>query len=341
MVLYWLERDLQPGEKRQVGFAYGLGSVTGSERGGHLALTVNGNFEAGQTFSVIAYVNNPQPGETVTLTLPGPAGTRHRQSPEQVPALAPGAGWQQHRDLEREGIVSGEFPVKVKSSSDAEAVKTVTIQPGVVVKKDGSKLADLKITGPLVQKEVFTATATVKNPSHDQGLTLVLPEGLARMEGNARQEVPPLPKGQSEGESKVVWKIRADKAGTYTVAVRSDKEESLSKDVTITPAVAIDGGKLIALAVNGPLVQKQVFTLSATVKNPMPDQHLTVTLPEGLEKAGGEKIVNWCRHYLEARRKGKARLPGRSKPKKRACIRCWSNRATRMKRCRKRSRSAG
>jgi hypothetical protein len=69
-VLYWDERDLKPGEKREIGFAYGLGSVSSDEGQGVLAVTAKGVLDPEEEFSVIAYVNNPGPGEKLTLELP-------------------------------------------------------------------------------------------------------------------------------------------------------------------------------------------------------------------------------------------------------------------------------
>ena len=70
VVMYWNEKELQPGQSREMAFAYGLGSVTSGEGGGRLGLTLSGSFAPGGTFTLTAYVNNPVPGETLTLTLP-------------------------------------------------------------------------------------------------------------------------------------------------------------------------------------------------------------------------------------------------------------------------------
>src|SRR5262249_41613567 len=46
VVLYWEPKELPPGKSREVGFAYGVGSVSGKEGKGKLALTVGGSFRA-------------------------------------------------------------------------------------------------------------------------------------------------------------------------------------------------------------------------------------------------------------------------------------------------------
>lgn len=70
VVMYWPELELAPGTRREVGFTYGLGAVASGEGGGRLALTVGGALFVGNTFTVTAYVNQPQPGERVTLEVP-------------------------------------------------------------------------------------------------------------------------------------------------------------------------------------------------------------------------------------------------------------------------------
>jgi hypothetical protein len=71
VTLYWAEREVQPGEKREMGFTYGLNSLSGGEEsGGRLALTVGGDFRPDGEFTVTAYLGKPQPGQLVRLNLP-------------------------------------------------------------------------------------------------------------------------------------------------------------------------------------------------------------------------------------------------------------------------------
>jgi hypothetical protein len=71
VVMYWKQQPLGPGEKREVGFEYGLWSLAGT--GGRLAATVDGIFRPGGELTVVAYVNKTGregEDESVTLTLP-------------------------------------------------------------------------------------------------------------------------------------------------------------------------------------------------------------------------------------------------------------------------------
>ncbi len=70
VVIYWNERALAPGATREVGFLYGLSDLASAEGQGKLALTVGGPFLPGGTFTLTAYVRNPQAGQKVALTVP-------------------------------------------------------------------------------------------------------------------------------------------------------------------------------------------------------------------------------------------------------------------------------
>jgi hypothetical protein len=93
VTMYWEPKmlaaattDKQP--SRVVGFAYGLGSVSGS---GRLALSVAGKFVPGGEFTLTCLVNEPKEGETVTLTLPEGFSLSEGASTQKVPAVEAGA----------------------------------------------------------------------------------------------------------------------------------------------------------------------------------------------------------------------------------------------------------
>jgi hypothetical protein len=87
VAIYWNEEELPAGESRDVGFTYGLGSVSSGEGKGRLALTAGGSFAPGGEFTVTAYVSNPTPGQLVTLKLPDGFTFQSGEATQKVPEL--------------------------------------------------------------------------------------------------------------------------------------------------------------------------------------------------------------------------------------------------------------
>lgn len=124
--LYWAPKVLKPGEKRHMVWAYG-GGVAGNPDGeGKVSLALGGSFEPGKQFSVLATVEDPVAGQTLTLELP--PGLERLEGMERQPVAVPGEG--------REGVVlwkgrvlrPGEFVLKVRSSTGTTQVKTIQIE---------------------------------------------------------------------------------------------------------------------------------------------------------------------------------------------------------------------
>ncbi len=134
VTIYWAEKEMRPGESREMSFAYGLGSLAGSEGGGRLALSTGGSFTPGGTITVTAYVKDPLPGQSVTLTLPEGWELLAGEATQGVPALpANGSGnttpvtWQV-----RVGRSEGVFPLRVSSSTGGAQTQQVKIRARVI-----------------------------------------------------------------------------------------------------------------------------------------------------------------------------------------------------------------
>jgi hypothetical protein len=132
VTLYWDERPLAPGAAREVGFAYGLGSIANSEGGGQLALSVGGSFKPGGEVTVTAYVSEPRPDQNVTLELPGGFAVSGGAVTQQVPPLPPDATrkvspvtWRVTAPAQ-----TGDYDFTVRSSNGASQSQRVTIQKG-------------------------------------------------------------------------------------------------------------------------------------------------------------------------------------------------------------------
>jgi hypothetical protein len=88
------------------------------------------------------------------------------------------------------------------------------------------------IGGQLVKGEEFTVTALVRDGADNETVTLTLPEGLKRTDGEATQRVPRSERSE-RGVSPVTWKVRADKAGDFEIQVSTSGKISQTQKVTI------------------------------------------------------------------------------------------------------------
>jgi hypothetical protein len=91
VTMYWDSRPLGPGQRRTVGFTYGLGDVHGEESAGHLLLTVGGRLVRHGEFTLTVLVHNPQSGEKLTLTLPEGFAFIGGEAEQEVPPVPRGA----------------------------------------------------------------------------------------------------------------------------------------------------------------------------------------------------------------------------------------------------------
>jgi hypothetical protein len=89
---------------------------------------------------------------------------------------------------------------------------------GIASSPENEGRVALNLQGGFEPGKQFTITAYVDEPLECQGLTLDLPAGLTRVEGKTTQAVPAPP---DDGRSVVVWKVRVDKVGNYSIKVRS------------------------------------------------------------------------------------------------------------------------
>lgn len=125
VAIYWMEKPLPPGTKREIAFAYGLGSVAS---GGKLLLTVDGRFKPAGELVVTVLVNDPAPGETVTLAVP--AGFEVQGPATQaIPAVTTQSD-SRNRPVTwnvRAGSL-GEHEFVVRSSTGAEQKKIIRIK---------------------------------------------------------------------------------------------------------------------------------------------------------------------------------------------------------------------
>ena len=84
VVLYWAEQKMEPKERRDMAFTYGLSAVSAVQSGStELGLTAGGSFKLYGQFTLTATVKDPHPGQKVTLKLPAGLALQPGESLEQ------------------------------------------------------------------------------------------------------------------------------------------------------------------------------------------------------------------------------------------------------------------
>ncbi len=276
-VLYWPEKTLKPGEKRTIGFAYGLGNVSATDK---LGLTLGGSFEPGQAFTATAYVESPIVGQTVRLELPD--GLKRIEGAETQPVAIQNAGGRNTSVVTWKILVerTGDHRLKVVSSTGLSQSKTISISGGAT--SGGGRLA-IDLQGSFEPGQTFIVLGKVTDPSEDQTLTLNLPAGLQLSNGSSTQRVPTPP-----AELKyalVQWSVRVISAGRYPVRVVSSTGVTQTKTITIEQPGRADGAFNIVLT--GDFEPGKTFNVSTKVVTPVPGQALTLILPTGLTREDG------------------------------------------------------
>jgi hypothetical protein len=128
VTMYWPERPLPPGARREVGFAYGLGKVSSNESQGKLLLTVGGQLVRNRDFTLTALVNNPQRGEKLTLDLPPGFTLVDGQREQAVPQVPAGARQNSPVTWRLRAGRDGPFKLVVQSSTGAKQTLPVRIR---------------------------------------------------------------------------------------------------------------------------------------------------------------------------------------------------------------------
>jgi hypothetical protein len=125
MGMYWENRTINPGGKLELAYAYGQGIAGNPENEGKVQLALAGSFEPGKRFSVLAYVEDPQPGQTLTLDLP--PGMERLEGKEVQPVPAPGDGGNSLVLWKGRVSRTGAFALRVHSSTGMTQTKLITI----------------------------------------------------------------------------------------------------------------------------------------------------------------------------------------------------------------------
>jgi hypothetical protein len=129
VTIYWSPQPLAPGQTREMGFRYGLGSIASGETG-QLAVIGAERARVNQEFTVQAIVRNPARGQTVTLEVPEGL-TLAGSATQDVPPVTAGATRADSTVTWRlSGTRPGSFTLTVRSSTGLSQSRPVLIDAG-------------------------------------------------------------------------------------------------------------------------------------------------------------------------------------------------------------------
>jgi peptidyl-prolyl cis-trans isomerase B (cyclophilin B) len=106
--------------------------------------------------------------------------------------------------------------------------RDVPAEPIVIQSIRKAAAFSVAVSGSTAPGKLISIMAQVDFPSAGETLTLMLPAELNRVEGKAVQPVP-----VTSGSTIVLWKVRADAAGDFTVSVRSSSGAMQSRALKI------------------------------------------------------------------------------------------------------------
>ena len=126
MAVYWDPKDIRPGGKREMGYAYGEGVAYGPASEGNFNVKLGGSFEPGKVFTIAAMISDPAPGQSLTLELPD---SMERVEGKRVqPVHIMGDDQAQTMVLWKARVLRlGEFPIRIRSSTGVTMTKVISI----------------------------------------------------------------------------------------------------------------------------------------------------------------------------------------------------------------------
>ncbi|MBI3412277.1 MAG: hypothetical protein HY040_28495 [Planctomycetes bacterium] len=126
--IYWAAKKLKPKEKRELIWAYGGGIASGPESDGRVSVGLSGSFEPGKSFTITATVEDPVPGQALTLELPD--GMQLLEGKERQPVPTPGESGTSLVLWKARVAQLGDHELRIRSSTGVTQVKNISIQAG-------------------------------------------------------------------------------------------------------------------------------------------------------------------------------------------------------------------
>jgi hypothetical protein len=126
--VFFEPKEIPPGGKREIAYAYGQGLAVPPESEGRFDVQLGGNFEPGKLFTISATVHDPVPGQALTLELP--AGMERVEGKHIQPVPPPLDGAPRSLVLWKARVLRhGEFPLRVRSTTGVMQTKNITVEP--------------------------------------------------------------------------------------------------------------------------------------------------------------------------------------------------------------------
>jgi endonuclease YncB( thermonuclease family) len=126
VVLYWPRSNMAKGEKRTLGYTYGLGAISDGKDGSNgMRLLTGGACAAGKAFVVTAYVKDPKDGDKAKIQLPAELKLAADEKGEQPLRTGAGQGYAQV-SWRVQGTKAGKFEVTA-SAGDRKASRSVLV----------------------------------------------------------------------------------------------------------------------------------------------------------------------------------------------------------------------
>lgn len=125
---YWPTKEMKPGSKRELAYAYGEGIAVRVGSEGRFQMALGGSFEPGKTFTISALIADPPPGQSLALELP--KGIERLEGKSVQPVVSTGDDQEYSTVLWKARVTEpGEYTIRVRSSTGLTLSKVVTIAP--------------------------------------------------------------------------------------------------------------------------------------------------------------------------------------------------------------------
>lgn len=124
--LFWEEKELRPGQKRELVWGYGGGVSTSSDSEGRVSIGLSGSFEPGKLFTIAANVDDPPPDQVLALELP--AGLERVEGREIQPVPVPGESGNSVVLWKARVVRPGDYEIRIRSNSGITQTKHVLIE---------------------------------------------------------------------------------------------------------------------------------------------------------------------------------------------------------------------